>query len=168
MNCPSCNEKIEDDSKYCPKCGADIGKLLKKENDNIRIVTTMIVFVVFILLLFFVGFISSVEQESSTTNDYTDMSQPTVQEAVYKPDLEVLNSKMEYCEWGKSVKGTVINNSSETKSLVQIFINLYDSQGNQVGDTYDNISNLAPNTKWKFEAPILEDNVSRYEITEVR
>lgn len=30
MNCPSCNEKIEDDSKCCPKCGADIGKLSKR------------------------------------------------------------------------------------------------------------------------------------------
>ena len=50
--------------------------------------------------------------------------------------------------------------------MLFFFINLYDSHGNQVGDTYDNISNLAPNTKWKFEAPILEDNVSRYEITE--
>lgn len=167
MNCPSCNEEILSNSRYCPKCGVDINKLKKSEKKT-PIMGVLFVVIAFILLLLIGSIISSSEYEDYTTTDYTDAAQTAVEEPVYKPDLEVLNSKMEYGEYVNCVKGTVINNSSETKSLVQIFINLYDSHGNQVGDTYDNISNLAPNTKWKFEAPILEDNVSRYEITEVR
>lgn len=31
MICPKCNEKVASDVKICPKCGADIDKLLKKE-----------------------------------------------------------------------------------------------------------------------------------------
>ena len=34
MNCPKCNEKVALDEKICPKCGAEIDKLLNKEMIN--------------------------------------------------------------------------------------------------------------------------------------
>ncbi|WP_143330190.1 FxLYD domain-containing protein [Chromobacterium haemolyticum] len=67
----------------------------------------------------------------------------------------------------KSVKGTLQNNSDKKYGYVQIEINLYDKDGNQVGSTMANVNNLAPGAKWKYEAPIIEDGVFKAEIINI-
>lgn len=47
MLCPKCNEEVSSSDKICPKCGADIDKLLKKE----------MFWFVFVCLLWMGGFV---------------------------------------------------------------------------------------------------------------
>ncbi len=75
-------------------------------------------------------------------------------------DLKLENYKIITDEWGnKTITGTVKNISSNEYSYAQIDFNLYDKDGNLIGSTLDNINNFEPNSSWKFDAMILEENV---------
>lgn len=103
--------------------------------------------------------------ETTTQNNQT-ITQQTIQQR--KPNLEVIEHHSCTGDFGaRMVCGTVVNNTSRTIGYAQIEINLYDSEGSLVDSTLDNINNLEPSGKWKFKAPILEDNVSTYKIKDV-
>lgn len=59
-------------------------------------------------------------------------------------------------EYTSSVDGIVTNNSDEVISYASIRFNIYDKDGNQIGDALDGISNLQPHSNWKFHAGSLE------------
>ena len=83
------------------------------------------------------------------------------QEIVSKENLELIGYEISTDEFGSNmIVGTVKNNSGKQYSYAQIEFNLYDSDGNQIGSTFDNINNLEPNKVWKFSAVILEENFS--------
>ena len=64
-----------------------------------------------------------------------------------------------------NVLGTIKNLSSEPYSYVEVNINLYDSNGNQVDDMMTNTTNLAGNGTWKFSAPIIyPDRSQKYRV----
>ena len=42
---------------------------------------------------------------------------------------------------------------------VQVEINIYDQNNNQIGSTMDNVNNLAPHTKWTFKAPVMKKDI---------
>ena len=83
------------------------------------------------------------------------------------PDLQLVSHDGESGQYSWSVVGQIRNNTNSTYSYVQVEINLYDSNGNQVGSTMTNINNLEPGRTWNFEAPVLQDEASRYRITDV-
>lgn len=62
------------------------------------------------------------------------------------------------------VVGKVKNNSDKQYTYVQVEINLYDSNDNQIGSTLANVNNLEPGGTWKFEAPIFEEKAIKYKI----
>ena len=49
---------------------------------------------------------------------------------------------------------------NRTFAYAQVEFNLYDGSGALVGSTLANINNLEPGVTWRFEAPILEQNVA--------
>lgn len=91
------------------------------------------------------------------TDNYNNFNQ----EIVSKENLELIGYEISTDEFGSDmIVGTVKNNSGKQYSYAQIEFNLYDSDGNQIGSTFDNINNLEPDKAWKFSAIILEENVS--------
>jgi hypothetical protein len=83
-------------------------------------------------------------------------------------DLTVIEAHFKHGQYGtRSIAGTVKNNGSKTYGYVQVSINLYDSSGSQVGSTLANVNNLEPGKSWAFDAPILEENATKFQVMDV-
>lgn len=112
---------------------------------------------------------------TSETNDNTSVNTSTQTETVQHPNtsgkltsddgnLELENDSSSD---GK-VLGTIKNLSSNSYSYVEVNINFYDNNGNQVDSTLTNMNNLEPNGTWKFSAPILDqDRSQRYRVVSI-
>ncbi|WP_027309321.1 FxLYD domain-containing protein [Caloramator sp. ALD01] len=109
---------------------------------------------------------SSETNITNTTNTSNQTTQKIAQKET-KPDLEVLNHTFKQDGFNGYITGQIKNNTDKTFSYVQVEINLYDKNGQQVGSTIDNINNLEPGKTWNFKAIILEDNVHSYKIVNV-
>ncbi len=110
---------------------------------------------------------SSAKYSPPAAPDTAPSPAPDASDTESKPDLEVIDHKSVSEEYGRSVVGTVRNNTDHNYGYAQVEINLYDKSGSQVGSTVANINNLAPHSLWKFKAPILEDSAVRFEIKDV-
>ncbi|MCL6575147.1 FxLYD domain-containing protein [Kyrpidia sp.] len=84
-----------------------------------------------------------------------------------KPELEVVEVHQEGDGYVQYAAGTVKNNSNRKYGYVQVEINLYDGDGNQVGSTLANANNLEPGATWKFRAPVFEDNVKQFKVVDI-
>lgn len=90
------------------------------------------------------------------------------QESARKPNLELLEDKVEIGEYGnRYIVGAVKNNRNRKYSYVQITFALYDESGAQVGTALDNISDLEAGGTWRFKAIILEDSARQYKLAEL-
>lgn len=67
------------------------------------------------------------------------------------------------------ITGTLVNNTDEDKSYLQIEYNLYDADGAQIGTALANINNLKAGGTWKFEAASMEksEDVANWERVDV-
>ena len=67
------------------------------------------------------------------------------------------------------ITGTLVNNTDEDKSYLQIEYNLYDADGAQIGTAFANINNLKAGGTWKFEAMGTEkpEDVANWERVDV-
>lgn len=82
-----------------------------------------------------------------------------------KPYLELVESHPETGEFGmRTIAGTVRNNTGREYGYVQVEINLYDDEGNQLGSTLANCNNLEPGGTWKFQAPVFDENAVKYRV----
>ena len=106
----------------------------------------------------------NVEQNISSTQQ---KSEPQKQKEEKKADLEVLETSTSNEGYVRYVVGSVKNNTKKTYGYVQVTINLYDDSGAQVGSTLANVNNLEPNGTWKFKAPIMDDNATKFKVKEV-
>lgn len=173
--CPKCNKEYDNKLAFCKICGTKleekdkIDESVKSEGTKEPKEPDLVHFVVGLLLVMFVFlfFICS-SSDSSTSNTYESSSQSSeeaVEQPVYKPDLEILNSRFTTNEWGmRYIVGIIKNNSSYSKDIM-LDINLYDSNGNQLGNTFASTSNLAPDTKWKFKAVVPYQGATDYNIS---
>ncbi|MBR1943477.1 FxLYD domain-containing protein [bacterium] len=91
---------------------------------------------------------------------------PKVNEG-HQLNLEVIESHSCNLEYGRAICGTVKNNSNYNVGYVHVEINLYDKKGNLIDSTLDNVNNLEGNSTWKFQAPVISDNVTSYKIKNV-
>lgn len=71
--------------------------------------------------------------------------------------------------YGVKITGTLVNNTDDDKSYLQIEYNLYDADGAQIGTALANISNLKAGGTWKFEATSMEkpEDVANWERVDV-
>ena len=142
IKCKECGNQVSSKAEACPNCGTTLKK--KKIGCLSAIGAVFLIFIVF-------GIIDSISDVSSD-NIVAGSSSST-------PKIEVVNFGWETGEFGNRVlKGTVRNNTTKQYKYVQIEINLYDSNGTQVGSTLANVNNLEPNGSWQFSAPVLESN----------
>jgi hypothetical protein len=65
------------------------------------------------------------------------------------------------------VTGTVRNTSRQELGRVKVEISFYDESGAQIGETTAQTSGLGPGKEWRFEVPVPNDYVARYEIERV-
>lgn len=54
--------------------------------------------------------------------------------------------------YSATISGTFTNTSGKELSYVGVSYNLYDANGNQIGNAYANTNNLADGGSWKFDA----------------
>ena len=81
---------------------------------------------------------------------------------------EIRNTRIETGEYGnKKIVGILENISGSKKSYIQIQFTLYNDEGVQVGSTMANTNNLDDDGKWKFEAMIMEEEASDFEVESV-
>lgn len=86
-----------------------------------------------------------------------DVSAPSPTATVPAAALSLESHKFEYLGGGTShITGTVKNPSANKFSIVVVRFNVYDSSGNQVGDTLATVNNLEPFKDWKFEALVAQ------------
>ena len=71
--------------------------------------------------------------------------------------------------YGVKITGTLVNNTDDDKSYLQIEYNLYDADGAQIGTALANINNLKAGGTWKFEAASMEkpEDVASWERVDV-
>lgn len=66
------------------------------------------------------------------------------------------------------VCGTIKNLSNRPYSYVQVNVNLYDENGNQIDSTFANVANLEEYGTWHFEAIVINSKrVSKYRIISI-
>lgn len=66
------------------------------------------------------------------------------------------------------VCGTIKNLSNRPYSYVQVNVNLYDENGNQIDSTFANVANLEAYGTWHFEAIVINSKrVSKYRIISI-
>lgn len=120
--------------------------------------------IVFLLFAFIIiiAAIGSCGSEAKPTAQ--EVNQPVTQIEEEKPALELLEAKKMNKDSIRYVVGKVKNNSDKQYTYVQVEINLYDSNDNQIGSTLANVNNLEPGGTWKFEAPIFEEKAIKYKI----
>ncbi|UZX16529.1 FxLYD domain-containing protein [Thermus sp. PS18] len=85
-----------------------------------------------------------------------------------RPALELLEASSNVDQYGaRYVVGKIRNNTKRTYSYVQVEINLYDKNGNQVGSTLANVNNLEPGAVWSFKAPIFEEEATQFKVADI-
>ncbi|HLK57227.1 MAG TPA: FxLYD domain-containing protein [Chthonomonadaceae bacterium] len=82
-------------------------------------------------------------------------------------DLQLTEEGFSSDGYMRYIVGAVYNPSGHHYRYVQVEINLYDAEGNQVGSTLDNVNNLEPEGTWRFRAMVLRNNASKYKIMRI-
>ena len=161
MFCNNCGKEIGDNSKFCQYCGEKFSDkdvpINSKDEGSGKLNASIIGGVVFLAILMF-SFNDNLTSYQSITS--TNEGKGT--------NLTVTESHSCNLGYGaRAICGTVKNNSNHNAGYVQVEINLYDKKGNLIDSTLDNVNNLEPYATWKFQAPIINDNVATYKIKNV-
>ncbi|MFC4407979.1 FxLYD domain-containing protein [Haloarchaeobius iranensis] len=84
-----------------------------------------------------------------------------------QPDVEILNHEFYEEEFSSGVRGTAVNNTDSEISYVEATATFLDSEGTQIGEGLDNVSDLAAGREWQFECMFTGQEESRIEEYEV-
>lgn len=159
IKCKECGNEISTKAEACPKCGAKI----KSSGFGTRILKGIAIFFLGSFILgIFASISNSVNGTPGAQNQAIGIPDPSSE------DFTVSNLHIKNDGIGNGViAGTITNNTSKSFSYAQVEINLYDKSGAQVGSTLANVNNIEPNGKWKFEAPVFQDNAASYKVAAV-
>lgn len=141
---------------------------LRKYNQTAGIILTVVVVLCSLSILGRMLNSDSDSSQQSYTQAQTKANESTPTTNKRKAELEVLEHSMCYNDYAQYICGTIINNTNRNISYAQVDINLYDRDNTLVDNTFDSITDLEANGKWKFKAPILyEYGVASYKIKDV-
>ena len=83
-------------------------------------------------------------------------------------DLTLLHSTVRKdAHGGKSIVGTIRNDSGSAYAHVQIEFNLYDKNGHGLGSTLTKTSGLGPGQTWDFAASVRKKQAYRYTVDDL-
>lgn len=164
MFCDKCGQELDNNAVSCPNCG---NKFKETPKSNEAFTGCLVVFFIPFIILCVLIAIGSTASDNATKNKNENAKQES--QTVVKPRLEVLKTyNCQLSEYGGNAAcGVVINNTNRTMSYVQVEINLYDMNDNQIGSTMANVNNLAAGSKWVFKAPVMESGSYRWSVSDV-
>ena len=84
-----------------------------------------------------------------------------------QPDVEILSHEFYEEEFSSGVRGTAVNNTDSELSYVEATATFLDSEGTQIGEGLDNVSDLAGGREWEFDCMFTGQDASRIEEYEV-
>lgn len=83
-------------------------------------------------------------------------------------NLELTEEHTEMGDYGWGyISGTVKNRGGSKYSMVIISANLYDDEGNLLGNSRDLVSDLEPYGSWRFNIPVMLKGAEKYKITDI-
>jgi hypothetical protein len=193
MFCRKCGKVNPDKARFCLDCGEPLDKNyvpvnvsvpIQKPKSKVGCLSIVGSIAINVIVFAVIGNLTKDNTNSISDNIASGLSSTAISSTIKIPEateppketaeppkkdnLEVLNVDSKSTEYGdRSVVGTIKNNTSRTYDYVSVEINLYDSAGNLVGSTLDNVNNLEPEGKWNFEALILEENATKYKIVKI-
>ncbi len=190
MFCPNCHKEVDKDVNFCKYCGFKFRKfeenLSQDKNWNLHLfigVTCIVLFIVMALFAIsndsrsktqdFVAEQTRVEntevkdikpaqtQTSTSTSSQVKTTQNTGSPSLSKVSL--ISKGFGYTQFGEpAVVGQVKNNNNQAV-YIRADIDLLDSYGNIVGDTYT-YQNVQPHSVWNFEAPTFGITASNMDV----
>jgi Tfp pilus assembly major pilin PilA len=108
---------------------------------------------------------AQLSSDSSFANNIAPVT-PSSRDLVDEVSISNLDTKID--QFGnKTITGLATNNTDKRFSYVLVELNLYDREGTQVGSTMADANNLEPSGKWRFEAPILNNEATSYKLQKV-
>lgn len=112
----------------------------------------------------FAGCTSSAPSDSGSTQTVS----PASSTSATQDDLTLVESHLAAGDDGETyVAGTIRSNVDRQLSHVEVTIAEDHSSGAQVGSTMDNMNDLEPYGTWKFKAPVLDNDATRFKVTQI-
>jgi len=84
-----------------------------------------------------------------------------------RPDVEILSDEFYEEEFTAGVRGTAVNNTDRELSYVEATAVFLDSEGTQIGEGLDNVSDLAAGREWEFDCLFTGSDSSRIDTYEI-
>lgn len=177
MFCPNCHKEVDEDVNFCKYCGFKFRKFEENlsQDKSWKLFIGAICIVLFILIFLIVANGDNDSNMQSSLTDKTQVedtvsqdikpaeTQTSVSESMVttttpqtnnRPSLSkvsLISKGFGYTQFGEpAVVGQVKNNNNQAV-YIRADIDLLDSYGNIVGDTYT-YQNVQPHSVWNFEA----------------
>jgi len=84
-----------------------------------------------------------------------------------QPDVEILNHEFYEDEFTVGVRGTAVNNTDSELGYVEAEAVFLDSEGTQIGEGLDNVTDLAAGREWEFDCMFTGQDESRIDSYEI-
>jgi len=84
-----------------------------------------------------------------------------------QPDVEILNHEFYEEEFSAGVRGTAVNNTDSELGYVEATVTFLDSEGTQIGEGLDNVSELAAGREWEFDCMYTDQDPERIDTYEI-
>ena len=122
-----------------------------------------------ILLMILSALFSQCEQSGDFNSDYRKEYSVDSNKVAKGSHIKIIQDEWCYVEelGGKSVCGLIVNDSKKDFIHVIIHINLYDESDVQVESTLAVVEDLQPNGKYRFKAPVVDQESVKYKITSI-
>jgi len=65
------------------------------------------------------------------------------------------------------ITGTIKNTATFAIDYVEVEFAEFDKDGNQIGTTFDNMTDLQPGATWKFDVPIFDNDVEKVKLINI-
>ena len=175
MICPKCKKEIKDNSIFCEYCGYKCNKT--DENISLPIIGLICLLCIMLPISICLTNINSekASKNSSEIEKITKEQEPVKEEFPVQKNntssnttpslnkITVISKGFGYTQYGEAgVVGKIKNNNSQAL-YIRADIDLLDSYGNVIGDTYT-YQQVEPNSIWNFEAPTFGINASDFNI----
>jgi hypothetical protein len=96
-----------------------------------------------------------------------EMKQLNTNTAKDKVSYDPATFKMTPTAGGFEISGAIKNKTDQPLPYLQVRFAVLDKNGEQIGSTIANTSKVAPNTEWKFKAPVSNDGAAKFKVLDV-
>ena len=165
--CKFCMTEIDDKAKVCPQCGR------KQPSKAKKIVGIVLLALCAIIVIAAIAGGSGDKDKPTSAAGTVGTQAPENTDPVAKLSYNKLETVTEPTEGrtnygSQCINGAIKNTSGKQLSYVGVTFALYDQDGNQIGTAIDNISDLTPDSTWKYTAMTLDtEQFASFELTSV-